>query len=92
MPDPPSDTFARIHDRTAQAAPAVVWPPALLDIGTSNAVEKALQRLTRRGDIRQPYCGLYDKPDVSKLTGKMVFPPRASFIDAIAWCDKLRRR
>lgn len=69
-----------------------MWPPALLDIGTSNAVEKALQRLTRRGDIRQPYCGLYDKPNVSKLTGKMVFPPRASFIDAIAWCDKLRRR
>ncbi|RUV57157.1 hypothetical protein EOA88_34920, partial [Mesorhizobium sp. M5C.F.Ca.IN.020.14.1.1] len=59
-------------------------------IGTPNAVEKALQRLARRGDIRRPYRGLYDKPGVSKLTGKMVFPPRASFIDAIARRDKLR--
>lgn len=91
MPDPTSDTLDRIHDRIANAAPAGVWSRAdFLDIGTPNAVEKALQRLARRGDIRRPYRGLYDKPGVSKLTGKMVFPPRASFIDAIARRDKLR--
>ncbi len=91
MPDPTSDTLDRIHDRIAQAAPAGVWSRAdFLDIGTPNAVEKALQRLTLRGDIRRPYRGLYDKPGVSKLTGKMVFPPRASFVDAIARRDKLR--
>jgi hypothetical protein len=91
MPDPTSDTLDRIHDRIAQAAPAGVWSRAdFLDIGTPNAVEKALQRLTRRGDIRRPHRGLYDKPGISKLTGKMVFPPRASFIDAIARRDKLR--
>ncbi|KUM24416.1 hypothetical protein AU467_30300 [Mesorhizobium loti] len=91
MPDPTSDTLDRIHDRITQAAPSGVWSRAdFLDIGTPNAVEKALQRLTRRGDIRRPYRGLYDKPSVSKLTGKMVFPPRASFVDAIARRDKLR--
>lgn len=91
MPDPTSDTLDRIHDRIAQAAPAGVWSRAdFLDIGTPNAVEKALQRLTLRGDIRRPHRGLYDKPGLSKLTGKMVFPPRASFIDAIARRDKLR--
>ena len=91
MPDPTSDTLDRIHDRISQAAPSGVWSRAdFLDIGTPNAVEKALQRLTLRGDIRRPYRGLYDKPSVSKLTGKMVFPPRASFIDAIARRDKLR--
>ncbi|GLR87659.1 DUF6088 family protein [Bradyrhizobium iriomotense] len=91
MPDPTSDTLDRIHDRIAQAAPAGVWSRAdFLDIGTPNAIEKALQRLTRRGDIRRPHRGLYDKPGISKLTGKMVFPPRASFIDAIARRDKLR--
>ena len=91
MPDPTSDTLNRIHDRIAQAAPAGVWSRAdFLDIGTPNAVEKALQRLTLRGDIRRPYRGLYDKPSVSKLTGKMVFPPRSSFVDAIARRDKLR--
>ncbi|MGO4560085.1 DUF6088 family protein [Mesorhizobium sp. 2RAF21] len=91
MPDPTSDTLDRIHDRIAKAAPAGVWSRAdFLDIGTPYAVEKALQRLTRRKDIRRPCRGLYDKPGISKLTGKMVFPPRASFIDAIARRDKLR--
>lgn len=91
MPDPTSDTLDRIHDRIAKAAPGGVWSRAdFLDIGTPNAVEKAMQRLTRRGDIRRPYRGLYDKPATSKLTGKMAFPPRASFIDAIARRDKLR--
>ncbi len=91
MPDPTSDTLDRIYERIALTAPAGVWSRAdFLDIATPNAVEKALQRLTRRGDIRRPYRGLYDKPGTSKLTGKMVFPPRASFIDAIARRDKLR--
>ena len=55
MPDPTSDTLDRIHARIAQAAPAGVWSRAdFLDIGTPNAVEKALQRLTLRGDIRRP--------------------------------------
>lgn len=91
MPDPTSHTLDRIHDRIAQTAPAGVWSRAdFLDIGTPNAVEKALQRLTLRGDIRRPYRGLYDKPGTSKLTGKLVFPPRSSFIDAIARRDKLR--
>lgn len=91
MPDPTSDTLDRIHDRIEKAAPAGVWSRAdFLDIGTPNAVEKALQRLVHRGDIRRPYRGLYDKPGASRLTGKMVFPPRSSYIDAIARRDKLR--
>lgn len=91
MPDPTSDTLDRIHQRIATAAPAGVWSRAdFLDIATPHAVEKALQRLTLRGDIRRPHRGLYDKPGTSRLTGKMVFPPRAAFIDAIARRDKLR--
>lgn len=91
MPNPTSDTLERIHARIAKAAPAGVWSRAdFLDIGTPHAVEKALQRLVNRGDIRRPHRGLYDKPDTSRLTGKMVFPPRASFIDAFARRDKLR--
>ena len=91
MPDPTSDTMDRIYQRIAKAAPSGVWSRAdFLDIGTPNAVEKALQRLTLKGDIRRPHRGLYDKTATSKLTGKMVFPPRASFIDAIARRDKLR--
>lgn len=91
MPDPTSDTLAQVHARIAASAPSGVWHRGdFLDIASPNAVEKALQRLTNRGDIRRPYRGLYDKPSVSKLTGKLVFPPRASFVDAIARRDKLR--
>jgi hypothetical protein len=91
MPDPTSDTLERIHQRIAGAAPSGVWSRSdFLDIATPNAVEKALQRLTNRGEIRRPHRGLYDRPAKSQLTGKMVFPPRASFIDAIARRDKLR--
>ncbi|MDP9839890.1 hypothetical protein J2T09_004670 [Neorhizobium huautlense] len=91
MPNPTSDTLDRIHARIAAGAPSGVWSRAdFLDIGTPNAVEKALQRLTNRGEIRRPHRGLYDKPSTSQLTGKMIFPPRASFVDAIARRDKLR--
>ncbi|MCJ8509939.1 DUF6088 family protein [Rhizobium lemnae] len=91
MPDPTSDTLERIYMRIAAGAPSGVWSRGdFLDLASPNAVEKALQRLTNRGDIRRPYRGLYDKPSVSKLTGKLVFPPRASFVDAIARRDKLR--
>jgi hypothetical protein len=89
--DPTSDTLERIHKRIAGAAPSDVWSRSdFLDIATPDAVEKALQRLSNRGDIRRPHRGLYDKPVVSQLTGKRVFLPCASFIDAIARCDKLR--
>ena len=56
MPDPTSDTMDRIYQRIAKAAPSGVWSRAdFLDIGTPNAVEKALQRLTLKGDIRRPH-------------------------------------
>ena len=91
MPNPASETLDRIYQRIAVAAPAGVWSRAdFLDIASPTAVEKALQRLTTRGIIRRAHRGLYDKPTVSKLTRKMVFPPRASFVDAIARRDKLR--
>ena len=84
MPNPTSDTLERIHDRIAAASPGGVWSrDDFLDIGTPHAVEKALQRLTTRRDIRRPYRGFYDKPGISQLTGKMVFPSRAAFIEDV---------
>ena len=91
MPDPTSDTLNRVYARITAGAPGGVWSRAdFLDIASPNGVEKALQRLAKRGDIRRPCRGLYDKPTTSKLTGKMVFPAIASFVDAIARRDKLR--
>ncbi len=91
MPDPTSDTLQKVASRIAAAAPAGVWSKAdFLDIASPHGIEKALQRLTSQGTIRRVHRGLYDQPATSTLTGKMVFPPRSAFIDAIARRDKLR--
>ncbi|MBY3223336.1 hypothetical protein HFO17_22240 [Rhizobium laguerreae] len=69
MPDPTSDTLDRIRSRITDAGPSGMWSRGdFLDIASPNAVEKVLQRLTNRGEIRRTYRGLYDKPGVSKLT------------------------
>ena len=91
MPDPTTDTLQKVAKRIAAAAPAGVWSRAdFLDIASPHGIEKALQRLTDQGTIRRVHRGLYDQPATSSLTGKMVFPPRSAFIDAIARRDKLR--
>ncbi|PRD40822.1 hypothetical protein C5748_24975 [Phyllobacterium phragmitis] len=60
-----------------KAAPVGIWSRRFSGHRNANAVENALQRLTNRGDIRRPRRGLYDKPTINQLTGKMLFPPRA---------------
>ncbi len=58
MPDPTSNALNRVHARIAAGAPAGVWSRAdFLDIASPNGVEKALQRLAKRGDIRRPCRG-----------------------------------
>lgn len=91
MPDPTSDVKDRIYERILRGSPKGVWSRNdFLDLGTQFAVEKALQRLLAAHQIRRPHRGLYDKPTTSSLTGGLVFPPRSSFVDAIARRDKLR--
>jgi hypothetical protein len=91
MPDPTSDTLQKVARRIADAAPTGVWSKAdFLDIASPHGIEKALQRLANQKTIRRVHRGLYDQPAKSSLTGKMVFPPRSAFIDAIARRDKLR--
>jgi hypothetical protein len=87
----PDTLSKRIYHRILAQAPAGVWSRAdFLDLGTANAVEKALQRLVNAGQIRRPHRGLYDITTHSTLTGGLVFPTRSAFIDAIARRDKLR--
>lgn len=59
MPDPRSDTLEQVYARIAAGAPSGVWSRAdFLNLASPNAIEKALQRLTNRGDIRRPHRGL----------------------------------
>lgn len=77
--------------RIQEAGPCRVWSRTdFLDLGSSYAVEKALQRLVQRGRIRRVLRGLYDRPTQDPITRKWEVPPILSFVDAIARRDGLR--
>ena len=85
-----SDLKAQIFSRM-QAAPVAVWTPVdFLDLGSREAVDKALQRLTLAGLIRRLDRGLYDQPHHNRLTGRMSVPDYRQVIQAIARRDQTR--
>lgn len=87
----PADLKADILRRVAMAAPRQVWTPVdFLDLGTRDAVDKALQRLTIAGDLRRVDRGLYDKPGLNSLTRQPTAPDPREVIDAIARRDQIR--
>lgn len=80
-----------ITDRMATRAPFRVWVPAdFTDLGSRDAVDQALHRMTRAGLIRRITRGLYDKPDFNSLTGKPTNPDPRAVIDALARRDSAR--
>lgn len=80
-----------ITDRMATRAPFRVWVPAdFTDLGSRDAVDQALHRMTRAKLIRRIARGLYDKPDFNSLTGKPTNPDPRAIIDALAQRDSAR--
>lgn len=91
MAPPPSQLKTQIAQRIVASAPFGVWTPAdFLDLGDRDAVDKALQRLARAGEIRRIDRGLYDKPRTSRLTGAATPPDYRQVIEAIARRDQAR--
>lgn len=87
----PPDLKARIVRRIAKAAPRKVWTPVdFLDLGTRDAVDKALQRLATSNAMRRIDRGLYDKPGINSLTRQPTAPDPREVIDAIARRDQIR--
>lgn len=84
------DLRTRIHGRIT-AQPAAVWTATdFLDLGPRAAVDKALQRMARSGDISRIDRGLYFRPRKSALTGKPTHPDQKAVIDAVARRDQTR--
>jgi hypothetical protein len=80
----------QILDRVS-AEPAKVWTPGdFADAGSREAVDKALQRLAKSGELRRIERGLYDKPRLNRLTGKPSAPDYRAVIEAVARRDKAR--
>ena len=86
----PTTLPARVLDRIS-AEPGKVWTPGdFADVGSREAVDKALQRLAKSGELRRIEPGLYDKPRLNKLTGKRSAPDYRAVIEAVARRDKAR--
>lgn len=68
---------------------AVFTPDSFAALGSRGAIDKALQRMVARGDLRRLSRGLYDKPRQDDLLGTL-WPSVDTIVKAIAGKDKLR--
>ena len=86
-----SDLKNLILSRISSGALSSVWTVNdLLDLGGYDAVRKALQRLASANDIRRIDDGLYDKPQLNRLTGQSNPPDPRQVIDAVARRNQIR--
>ena len=90
MSDYPSDLKMQISGRIQSVSDDVWTPVDFLDLGSREAVDKALQRLALAAKIRRLDRGLYDQPRRNQLTGQMSVPDYRRVIQAIARRDQTR--
>jgi hypothetical protein len=84
----PPDLKTQIAGRI-QASPDAVWTPVdFLDLGSREAVDKALQRLALADQLRRLDRGLYDRPRHNRLTDKLSVPDYRRVIQAVARRDQ----
>jgi hypothetical protein len=85
-----SSIDAAITRRVRRAKRGTVFTPALfVEEGGRAAVDKALQRLVARNELRRLSRGLYDKPRQDPLLG-MLWPSVDAVVMALVGKDKLR--
>jgi hypothetical protein len=85
-----SSIDAAISRRVRRAKPGSVFTPALFaEEGGRAAVDKALQRLVAREELRRLSRGLYDKPRQDPLLGTL-WPSVEAVVSALTGKDSLR--
>ena len=85
------DLKTAMLDQIRADAPRKVWTPSdFVHLASRDAVDKALQRLTKAEILRRIDRGLYDQPGFNKLTQKPNPPDPRSVIDAIGRRDQTR--
>ena len=86
-----ADLKQLIADRIAAGSQAQVWTPVdFLDLGSRDAVDKALQRLVSGGQLRRIDRGLYDTPRINRLTKRPAVADYRQIVDALARRDQVR--
>jgi ribosomal protein S19E (S16A) len=68
---------------------SLIMPDDFLNIGSSEAIRKALDRLEDKGVIIRVAHGIYVRPKISKLIGP-IMPSAEEVADAIANRDRIR--
>ena len=85
------DLKTAILGRIRADAPRKVWTPSdFVDLASRDAVDKALQRLTKTDTLRRIDRGLYDQAGFNKLTQKPNPPDPRFVIDAVGRRDQTR--
>lgn len=85
------DLKQQILDRVSGGPLGQVWTPVdFLDRASRAAVDKALQRLVRAGQLRRVDRGLYDVPRTNALTRKATTPDYRQVLCAISRRDQTR--
>ncbi len=87
----PPTLKSQILDRVVQGAINAVWTPRdFLDLASRDAIDKALQRMVKTGDLRRIYRGLYDRPGINSLTREKSAPDARAIVEAVARRDQIR--
>jgi hypothetical protein len=89
-PSAASGINANIARHVQRARPGAVFTPALFStLGSRAAIDKSLQRLAARGELRRLSRGLYDKPREDPLLGTL-WPSVDAIVTALTGKDRLR--
>ena len=85
-----SDTNDQIS-ALIDAGPGRVWVPAdFASLGSRTVIDKTLQRMVARGELRRIGRGLYDRPAINRLTKRPSTPDYRAVVDALARRDQTR--
>ena len=86
-----SDIGNRISTLIDAAGPGHAWVPAdFATLGSRDVIDKTLQRMVARGDLRRIDRGLYDRPALNKLTKRPSKPDYRAVVDALSRRDRTR--
>ena len=85
-----SDTNDQIS-ALIDAGPGQVWVPAdFAPLGSRAVIDKTLQRMVARGELRRIDRGFYDRPAINSLTKRPSAPDYRAVVDALARRDQTR--
>jgi|SRR6185437_13212744 len=86
-----SDISDRISAQIDAAGPGHVWVPTdFAKLGSRNTIDKTLQRMVLRGNLRRIDRGLYDRPSLNSLTKRPSIPDYRAVVDALSRRDQTR--